>query len=173
MSICSNLERPCYVSSPNLAWVPAMFQHRLWNKLPHTKDVTRWVVQAEVYNAILSSFCNVRWVDIWQQQGALQYFAPMSVSGNISNTGTHWLSFRSSAQAFFYFWEELGGHRRAGAEGWECLSADVFLSPWSVLLLQKFSKTIGNTKEMLGWPASYHSNHMLFKSAPSTEWLIA
>lgn len=126
MSICSNLERLCYVSSPNLAWVPGMFQQRLWNKTARTKGVTRWVctqlsVSAQVYKAILRSFCNIGWVGIWQWQGALQYFVSMSVSGNISSTGTHSLSCKYSAQGFSHFWEELGGDRRAGAESWVCL----------------------------------------------------
>lgn len=133
----------------------------LWKKPLHTKDVTRWVVSAEVYKATLSSFCNFRGVGIWQWQGTLQYFASMSVSSNISDTGTHWLSFRSSAQAFPYFWEGLGEDKRAGAEGWACLAVAAFL-PDMFSYFKKFSKTIGRRKEMLGWPALYHSNHMLF-----------
>lgn len=134
--ICSNLERPRYISSPDLAWVPGTFQQRLWNKIPHTRNVTGWVMSTEVYKATLGSFCNVREVGIWQWQSRLQYFASTSVSGNISATGSHRLSFSSSAQVFPHFWEGLGADRRAGAEGWARLAVVTCLSPWSVLLLQ-------------------------------------
>lgn len=112
MPICSNLERPCYISSPDLAWVPGMFLQGLWNKIPHTREVTRWVVSAEVYKATLGSLCNVRGVGIWQWQGMLQYFASMSVSGNISVMATHGLSFNSSARVFPHFWEGLEADRK-------------------------------------------------------------
>ena len=70
--VCWNLERPCYISSPDLAWVPGMFRQRLWNKIPYERDVTRWVVSTEVYKATLGSFRNIRGEGTWQWQSMLQ-----------------------------------------------------------------------------------------------------
>lgn len=110
MPICSNLERPCYISSADLAWAPGKFRQRPWNKMPHTRNMTRWIVSTEVYKATSGSFRNTREVGIWQWQGMLQDFGSTSVSGNISATGSHGLSFSSSAEVFPHFWRLKAEH---------------------------------------------------------------
>lgn len=168
VAICSNLERLCYISSPDLAWVLWKFRQRLWNKIPHRRDVTRWAVSTEVYKTTLGSFCNVREVGIRQRQSTWQYFASMSVPGNTSATGT----FSSAAQVFPHFWEGQWADRRAGAEV-------TSLSPWSLSCYSKMiSKTVGNKKKkrhirLACFVLLQPCGATFLWSARSTDWLVA
>lgn len=148
IAICSNLERPCYISSPDLAWVLGMFRQRPWNKIPHTRDVTRWVVSTVVYKATLGSFCNVREVGIWQGQSTLQYFASTSVSGNVSATWYSRAVFQFFCSSLPSFLGGTGGRQKRGSWRLSLPGSSYHLCLPDLFCYSKtFSKMVGNTKE--------------------------